>query len=143
MGDGSRSDPPLYFGSPVPFLDHIGLVDLEMAHEKVSARLPFRPDLTNGVNRLHGGALMTALDFAMAVVARGTGPDRPGVTTVDMRASFLRAADGDVTIEAFCVQRGNSIAFCEARAVDSQGRTTTTASGTFKLFRKGSNSARA
>ncbi len=136
MSDAQTSEPPLYFGSRIPFLDHIGLSGLEMKDDKVCARLSFRPDLTNSANHLHGGALMAALDFAMAVVARGTGADRPPTTTIDMRASFLRPAGGDVTIEAVCVHRGNSTAFCEGRAVDSQGRTTTTASGTFKLFRK-------
>lgn len=136
MSDVLTSEPPLYFGSRIPFLDHIGLLDLEMKDDRIWARLPFRADLTNSANQVHGGAVMAALDFAMATVARGSGADRPATTTVDMRASFLRPAGGDLTIEAFCVHRGNSTAFCEGRAIDGQGRTTTTASGTFKLFRK-------
>jgi uncharacterized protein (TIGR00369 family) len=93
--------------------------------------------LANSAGNLHGGSLMSALDFAMSAAARSSDPAGLAPSTVDMRTSFIRPADGDIEVIARCVHRGRSIAFCEASAHSQTSELVATASGVFRLFRKG------
>lgn len=119
----------------VPFMQTIGVPVAEVLADAASVRLPWRADLGNSAGALHGGALMSTLDYAMSQAARGTDTALRGVSTVDMRTSFLRAIEGDALVSARCIRRGRSLAFCEARAHDDGGAVVATASATFKLIR--------
>jgi uncharacterized protein (TIGR00369 family) len=132
MDDSANDAGALHFGRRVPFLSTLGLKAGEMRRDEATVQLPFRPDLANSAGALHGGALMGALDFAMSAAARAHDPGVM-VATIDMRTSFLRPAQQDTSIIAKCVQRGRSIAFCEARAFNAAGELVATASATFKL----------
>jgi uncharacterized protein (TIGR00369 family) len=123
----------LHFGRRIPFLGTLGLQAGEMTPKEVTVRLPFRADLTNSAGALHGGALMAALDFAMSAAARSHDAAGVQVATIDMRTSFLKPAGEDASIVAVCIQRGRSLAFCEARATNAAGELVATATGTFKL----------
>ena len=131
-----KPEPTLYFGNRVPFLELIGLRPNELRLDHATAQLQFRTSLANGAGNLHGGSLMSALDFAMSAAARSSDPAGLTPSTVEMRTSFIRSADGDVDIIARCVHRGRSIAFCEATAHRKDGELVATASGVFKLQRK-------
>lgn len=136
----ARPDGLLYFGNRIPFLDLIGLQANELKLDEVSVSLKFNSSLANGAGNLHGGSLMSALDFAMSAAARSSDPAGLSPSTIEMRTSFIRPAEGDVEIVARCVHRGASTAFCEATAINRNNELVTTASGVFKLFRKGAAS---
>ncbi len=83
-----------FFGLKVPFLKHLG-VKAEMAEGGRSRiSLELRPELMNSFEVSHGGVIMTMLDVAMAVAARGQQKHPAGVMTVDMSLSFIRAGQG-------------------------------------------------
>jgi uncharacterized protein (TIGR00369 family) len=130
------ADETLYFGNRIPFLTHIGVHPGEMTPDHVSAKLDFSAPLANSGGYMHGGSLMSALDFAMSAVARSSDPNELATSTIEMKTSFIRPAAGDVDIDARCIHRGRSIAFCEATARDTSGDLVATASGVFKLSRK-------
>jgi uncharacterized protein (TIGR00369 family) len=138
MTDSASPQPDelLYFGNRIPFLQSIGVQPNELQLDYASARLSYRSALANSAGNLHGGSLMSALDFAMSAAARSSDPAGLAPSTVDMRTSFIRPADGDIEIVARCVHRGRSIAFCEATAHNQAGELVATASGVFKLSRK-------
>ena len=125
-----------YFGLTIPFLDHIGLVAEKYGDGRATVRLPHRRELYNSRGEVQGGALMSALDFAMSAAARSASPDATGAATIDMNASFLAPAVSDLVIEARCVKAGKSIAFCEGEARDAKGELVARATATFKVFRK-------
>jgi uncharacterized protein (TIGR00369 family) len=130
------ADETLYFGNRIPFLAHIGVRPGEMTPDRVSAKLDFSAPLANSGGYMHGGSLMSALDFAMSAVARSSEPDELMSSTIEMKTSFIRPAVSHVEIEARCIHRGRSIAFCEATARDSKGELVANASGVFKMSRK-------
>ena len=125
-----------YFGLRIPFLDHIGLVPGEMGNGVVTASLPLAREITNSRGEAQGGALMTALDFAMSAAVRSAHPDATGAATIDMNTSFLAPAVMDLVIEARCVKAGRSITFCEGEIRDVKGELVARATGTFKILRK-------
>ena len=70
---------------------------------------------------MYGGSPMSAFDFAMSAVAGSSDPNELTSSTIEMKTSFIRPATSDVEIEARCIHRGRSIAFCEAAARDTKG----------------------
>lgn len=126
----------LYFGNHIPFLEHIGVHPGEMTPDQVSAKLDFSAALANTGGHMHGGSLMSALDFAMSAAARSSDPNGLNSSTIEMKTSFIRPCESDTEIQARCIHRGRSIAFCDATARDAKGDLIASASGVFKLFQK-------
>lgn len=126
---------PDYFGLSIPFMASLGLVPEESTTERVRTRMPYRQDLLNSRGDVHGGALMSALDFTLSAAARAHEPDT-GMATIDMTTHFLAPARGTVVFEARCLRLGASLAFCEGQARDEEGKLLATASATFKIVRR-------
>lgn len=137
----AEQEPKRYFGRIIPFLDLLGIEARAIARDSATVFLPHRPALANLTGHLHGGMLMTVLDFAMSAAARSGEGEGIAVATIDMTTSFIGGADADLTVEATCLKRGRSIAFCEARATTSDGRLIAKASGTFSLRRPPADTA--
>lgn len=128
-------DSPDYFGLNIPFMASIGLVPEQLTTELARTRMPYRPDLLNSRGDVHGGALMSALDFTLSAAARAHEPGT-GMATIDMTTHFLAPAQGTVIFEARCLRIGASLAFCDGQALDESGKLLATASATFKIVRR-------
>jgi 1,4-dihydroxy-2-naphthoyl-CoA hydrolase len=92
----------------VPFADLIGLQYVEVTRERVRARLVVRPDMCNGKNVIHGGALMA---FADTLGAAGTVinlPEGHATATIESKTNFIAGAQVGATLigEATPVHRG-------------------------------------
>jgi uncharacterized protein (TIGR00369 family) len=87
----------------------------------------------------HGGVLMTLLDVAMAHAARsareGDPGGGPGLATIEMKTSFLRAAEGRLVATGTVLHATTEIAFCEGSVRDATGAICAHATGTFKFVR--------
>ncbi|WP_313389699.1 PaaI family thioesterase, partial [Achromobacter aegrifaciens] len=110
-----------YFGLTIPFMHFIGLVPESIAPAYARTSLPWRADLTNSRGDVHGGTLMSVLDFTLSAAARGSADGTEGMATIDMNTSFLSPGTGDLVIEARCLRKGASIAFCEGEVRRADG----------------------
>ncbi|MGE0314951.1 MAG: PaaI family thioesterase [Lautropia sp.] len=131
----------------LPFIEDLGIELVEFCDGHVVARLDSLPRHCNARGAIHGGALMSLLDFVMAVSARrvlpdGT-PDAHGNVTIEMKTSFLRPATGRVTAIGRRVQGGATLNFCEGELRDAQDRIVARASGTFMRHRPDAGSVAA
>ena len=124
-----------FFGVVVPFLNLVGIRGDRFDPGQTSVSLEPRPELTNHFGGMHGGALATMLDVAMASAARSLHPEE-GAVTVSMTMNFLRSGEGRLTAAGRVRQAGRSLVFCEAEVTDEAGHTVATAIGTFKVRRK-------
>ncbi|MDQ8033999.1 phenylacetic acid degradation protein [Bordetella genomosp. 1] len=131
----SATAPTDYFGFQIPFMQLLGLVPESAGEGVARCRLPWRVDLTNSRGDVHGGTLMSVLDFTLSAAARGHDTDI-GMATIDMTTSFLSPGRGDLIIEARCLRRGLSIAFCEGEIRGADGELVCKASATFKVVRR-------
>ena len=68
--------PQDYFGLTIPFMDYIGLVPEQIGPAYARTSLPWRRDLTNSRGDVHGGTLMSVLDFTLSA-ARAALPTPP------------------------------------------------------------------
>lgn len=121
-----------YFGLKIPLMDYLGLIPESVENGVARCRLPWRRELTNSRGHVHGGTQMSVLDFTLSAAARGHRSDL-GMATIDMTTSFLSPGLGDLTIEARCLRKGTSIAFCEGEIRDAKGELVAKASATFKI----------
>jgi uncharacterized protein (TIGR00369 family) len=99
-----------------------------------STRLPLNAANVNSRGVVHGGALMSALDFTLSAAARSHAPLDFSVVTIDLTTHFLNEAKSELRIEGRCIRRGKSIVFCEGDVRDRDDQLVTTAKGVFKLL---------
>lgn len=125
-----------FFGIDVPLMRLLGLQaqQLDPATSLAKTCLPQRQELLNSHGVVHGGTLMSVLDFTMSAAARAHDPLGIGVITIDMTTHFLSPARGDLRFEAITTKRGKKIAFCEGSVYDASGELVCTARGVFKLI---------
>ena len=125
-----------YFGLTIPFMELIGLVPEAFDPELTRTRLPYRQDLVNSRGDVHGGTLMSALDFTLSAAARAhEGGRDTAMATIDMTTHFIAPARSEVVFEARCLRAGRSIAFCDGKVLDLDGQLLATATATFKIIR--------
>ncbi len=108
----------------VPFAELIGLQYLGVARDRVRASLLVRPDMCNGKNVIHGGALMA---FADTLGAAGTVlnlPEGYATATIESKTNFIAAAPVGATLigEATPVHRGRRTQIWQTRiTLDGDG----------------------
>jgi uncharacterized protein (TIGR00369 family) len=122
-----------FFGVVVPFLNLLGVRGERFEPGSTALVLPARPELDNHFGQMHGGAIATLLDVAMASAARSLHPQ--GVVTVALTMQFLRPGSGTLSANGRVRQSGRSLVFCDAEVLDEQGRVVASGTGTFKVTR--------
>lgn len=127
-------EPDSYFGVHVPFMHYLGLRTEALTPDLARTYLPANDKLVNSRQDVHGGTLMSVLDFTLSAAARAHDPMNYGVATIEMSTHFLAAAQGDLTIEARVLRRGRNIAFCEGTVYNASGDPVCTSRATFRLF---------
>ena len=113
---------------------YLGLQPEHIEEGYARARLPLNMNLVNSREDVHGGTMMSVLDFLMSAAARGHDPLNLGVATIEMSTHFLEVARGELVFEARTLKRGRSTAFVEGKAIDVDGKTVCVTRATFRLI---------
>jgi uncharacterized protein (TIGR00369 family) len=99
-------------------------------------------ELCNRHGVMHGGALATLLDSAMARAARSL----PGIGeiagTIDIQVQFLQPASGLLTAIGRVEHASTTIAFCRGEVRNEAGEAVALASATMKLRRTASSAGK-
>jgi uncharacterized protein (TIGR00369 family) len=119
----------------VPFLNLLGVQLLKMEDGKGEISLAIEEKHTNSWSVAHGGVLLALLDAAWAIAARSADPDDRNVVTIELKNSFMQAANGKVHVIGKVVHQSTTMAFCEARVFDEDEKLCCLATGTFKYFK--------
>jgi len=122
------------FDIHVPFVEHLGLQLLEKRNGVVRMRLEPQPEFENSWGSMHGGALMTLLDVALATAVRSLDEHCNGAMTVEIKVNFIAAAVGPVLAEGRAQRAGRSLIFSEGELRSEDGTLLAKATGTFKLL---------
>ncbi|HUR69644.1 MAG TPA: PaaI family thioesterase [Candidatus Thermoplasmatota archaeon] len=117
-----------------PFAKLLGVDIVREDDACVELAIDARADLHREGGTLHGGAMMSILDMAMAgTVARTLAP---GETTasVSITTDFLRAVTGGrLVARARLERRGRTMAFPVGELVDEEGRVVARATGVWVI----------
>jgi uncharacterized protein (TIGR00369 family) len=119
----------------IPFIEELGLELHACADGHAELRLDLAEAHMNSWEVAHGGVLMTMLDVVMAMAARSQHLDGPGCATIEMKTSFLRPGEGELRALGTLLHRTATMAFCEAKVLNSEGQLCAHATGTFKYLR--------
>jgi uncharacterized protein (TIGR00369 family) len=132
----------LTFPVHIPFVQALGFELHAFGDGQAELQLDLRELHLNSWAVAHGGVLMTLLDVAMAHAARSTnkvdpegGEGGPGVATIEMKTTFMRAAEGRLRAVGKLLDRTTTLAFTEGSVFDEAGRLCAHATGTFKFLR--------
>jgi len=131
----ATDDQVSYFGYHIPYLEHLGVEPVRCENDVAVTHMPLKPELLNSRGQIHGGALMSVLDFTLS--AAGRSHDLLGISlaTIDMTTSFFSPASKDLIVTAKCIRRGSSICFCEGEIKDVDEELVAKASAAFKIIR--------
>ena len=126
-------------GLRIPFVDFVGIELLACDAGRAELAVTLRDELSNSWSVVHGGVTMTLLDVVMAHAARSPNQpghaESPGVVTIEMKTSFLRAGLGRLTAHGTLLHRTASMAFTEGEVRDEKGELVAHATGTFKYMK--------
>ena len=125
----------LDFGADIPFVKELGFSLQRMHGGESELHYEARAQHTNSYGVMHGGAVMTLLDVAMATAARSETPDM-GVVTIEMKTSFMQPAKGPLVAKGRLIHRTATLAFTEGSVYDAAGRICSHATGTFKYVKR-------
>lgn len=126
-------DPRHYFDR-VPFMKLLGLQRTHSAGGRAQLVLEARAELGNVIGAVHGGAVFTMLDVAMASAAVSACDFQRTAVTLDMNTSYIGPGRGRLTANAELVAETDGVAFCRAEVTDDQGRTVARAQGSFRYL---------
>lgn len=124
-----------YFGLHIPYLEHLGIEPVEIGEDFAVTRLARRTEVINSRGHIHGGALLSMLDFTLSAAGRSHDPLGTGVATIDLSSSFLLPGDSDLVCRARCIRRGSSICFCEGEILNASGQVVAKAMASFKMIK--------
>ena len=119
----------------VPFQRLLRVQFVKMSDGIGEIELVIQEKHTNSWSVAHGGVLLTLVDAAMAIAARSADPNDRSVVTIELKNSFMQAAQGPVKVIGKVVHQSTTMAFCEARVFGENDKLCCLATGTFKYFK--------
>ncbi len=126
------------YGTPLPFIDHLGIERVADDKGRALLTLEIKPAFRNSWKAAHGGVIVTMLDSAMSLAARLHLHGAPGgILTMEMNAKFISPGMGDrLNAEGWVIGGGRSTLFCEAEVRDEAGALVAKSMGTLKPVRR-------
>ena len=115
-----------------PFGKHLGIEILEAGEGVARLKMPYQHELTNPAGNLHGGAIATIADSAMAVAIGSVVGTSGRHFTVKLEIRYKAAVtDGVIIAEAKVTKQKQSFLLGEAVVKNGNGQVIATAKGTF------------
>lgn len=114
------------------FSNHLGIELLEVSEGRMTARIPFKKELTNPYGSLHGGVVFSFADILAGTFACSFGKF---ATTAEGNMNYLRPAVSKDYIngEAVILREGKHLIVVEVRLTDDDGLLLDV--GTFTFFK--------
>lgn len=118
----------------VPFMQLLGMQRLRSEGGRAQLALEPRAELGNVIGAIHGGAVLTLLDVAMASAAVSARDFECTAVTLDMTSAFLAPGRGRLTADAELLHQAEGVAWCRAEVTDAEGRRVARAQGAFRYL---------
>lgn len=115
-----------------PYWELLGMEPLQASQGWAKVRLPFRKEITQLYGTVHGGALASLADSAVALAIKSVAPDSEMHSTVEMKINYLAPArDRDIICEARLLKQGKRIMVGWAELKDTDDRLIAVATVTY------------
>lgn len=104
---------------PFPGLLGVEIECLEYGSARL--KLPFRPQLTQGQNYIHGGVITSICDSAVALALATMIDKGEYMLTIELKTNYTAPADDDIFAGARIIHKGNHTAVGEVDVLKSDG----------------------
>lgn len=128
-----QADPRGLFAR-VPFTAMMGLQREFSEGGRARFVLHERAELGNVIGAVHGGAVVTMLDVAMASAAVSLHDFACTAVSLNLATSFLQPARGRLVCDGDVVSHDSQIAHCRAWVTGPQGEVVARAQGSFRFL---------
>ncbi|MEP6569112.1 MAG: PaaI family thioesterase [Acidobacteriota bacterium] len=116
----------------VPYAHLLGIELDEVSNGAATLALEIRKELTQNHGVVHGGAIASLIDTAMAFAIISLLRPKEKVTTVDLTISYLRPlTEGRITARAKVVRAGRRLFVVSADVFSADGKLASTALSTY------------
>ncbi len=121
--------------APFERLLHMDIV--EAAEGKATLTMPFLIDLAQGGGLMHGGALVSLADTAVAMAVKSVIPPHSHFAAVSLKSEFLYPVkEGIVTARAWVLSQEGRSVVGEATVCDESERSVLRFSSSFKMAKE-------
>lgn len=110
--------------SNAPFSKLLGLSYDEIRKDYACMRMPYKKDLEQPAQIIHGGAIASLIDTAVVAAVFSNVPERPDkIVTVDMHVHYLSSAkEEDLIAHAAVRRRGRTMVYLEVDVIGEKSR---------------------
>ncbi len=116
----------------VPYARLLGIELEQVVSGEATLTLTVRPELSQNHGVVHGGAIASLIDTAMAFAILTLIEPEERVTTVDLTVSFLRPArEGQMRATARVLRKGRRLLTVSGEVTDQRGTLLATALSTY------------
>lgn len=105
----------------------------DLALDRATMTVEFRPDFNNGGGAIHGGILAALADTAVACALSTNFNGKMGFATSNLNIHFLRRAKSAVTARAQIIKKGNRVCVGQVEMHDAEGKLVATCTTDFIL----------
>jgi acyl-CoA thioesterase len=117
-----------------PYFEYLGIKIIDSGEGYAKLSLPFKKELTNPYGMLHGGAMMTLADSAIALAVNSRYP--PPFYTTRLEIKFRASVNkGTVFAEARVFDKKKNFVFGKVTISDGRKKRLAEATGTFILLK--------
>jgi uncharacterized protein (TIGR00369 family) len=105
-----------------PFPTYLGISIDGLEYGLARLRLPFRREITQGKDYIHGGAITALCDSAVAFALATMIGEGENMLTIELKINFTAPADTDIIAEAKIIHKGDYTAVGEVEVTDENGK---------------------
>jgi uncharacterized protein (TIGR00369 family) len=107
--------------SKFPFPAYLGVQIENLGYGSARLKLPFRPQLTQGQDYVHGGAITSLCDSSVALALATMIDKGEYMLTIELKTNYTAPADDDIIAKARIIHKGNHTAVGEVDVTKSDG----------------------
>jgi uncharacterized protein (TIGR00369 family) len=104
-----------------PFPQHLGFEITKLDYGYACMKLPYKHEITQGQNYIHGGAIASLGDSAVAFALATMIDGGENMLTIEFKINFTAPADDDIFAHAKIIHKGSKTAVGEADIKKSDG----------------------
>lgn len=118
-----------------PFWSLLGMELLDVKKGWAKVKLPFAEKLLHPMGVVHGGAIFSVADSAVAMALFGMAEKGETVATVEMKINYLKPInESEIMAEAKIVNKGSRIALGEVEVTNGKGELIAKALATYMII---------
>lgn len=119
-----------------PYYQLLGMEVAEIRGGESRVQMPFRQDLTHPYGIVHGGAIASLADSAVAMALIGLVEPKTRITTIEFKINFFSPVDkGELEAHARIIHKGSQTAVGDVEVTNKEGKLVAKVIATYSIKR--------